>query len=66
MDFPIDSFLIVLSPIWKTGKWSLMSVTSKPWHPFSKAFASFVKILSMAVAELWVILVGRLISGKVA
>ena len=56
--------LISLFPIWKIGKWSLISVAKIPWHPFSIASILFVKMLSMAVAEYCVTLVGQFIKGR--
>ena len=46
----------------KIGRWSEMSVNSKPLA--EQLFGSFVKILSISVAEFEVILVGREINGK--
>ena len=47
----------------KTGRWSEMQVNSKPLAEQS-VLGSFVKKLSISVAEFEVILVGREINGK--
>ena len=50
--------------IWTIGKWSEMSATKIPFNEQFKSSWLFVNILSISVADVLVILVGREISGR--
>ena len=56
------SSVVVVSLMWKIGRWSDMSEYTRPCNDLLLCIA-LVKILSIKVAERRVILVGLLISG---